>query len=113
MLTEIRGLSKQSAINHDGNIHPQYLASLIDCHEQVEFALLGSHLGNVDVEVADGIGLELLPSAFVATGLGQTTDPMPPEAAMQGLIASGVERWLAGHRGNHRAEAAYACGMLR
>jgi hypothetical protein len=35
-------------------------------------------------EVADGIGLELLPSGFVARGLRQTADPMPLEAAVQG-----------------------------
>jgi hypothetical protein len=45
------------------------------CHEQVELALLGSHLGNVDVEVADWIGLELLSSGFIALGPGRRLIP--------------------------------------
>lgn len=32
----------------------------VDRHQQVQVALLGPNLGQIDVEVADGIGLELL-----------------------------------------------------
>ena len=60
------------------------LRCAIDRHEQVELALLGSHLGNVDVKVADGIGLELLLGGLVALRLRQTADPMQLEATMQG-----------------------------
>jgi hypothetical protein len=35
-------------------------ARAINGHQQVEPVLLGMHLGDVDVEVADGIALELL-----------------------------------------------------
>jgi len=56
----------------------------IDGNEQVELAFLGSYLGNVDVEVADGIGLELLLRGLVALRLRQAADPMAPEATMQG-----------------------------
>ena len=48
----------------------------VDRHEQVELAFLSSHLGNVDVDIADGIGLELLLSSLVALGLRQTADPI-------------------------------------
>jgi hypothetical protein len=37
----------------------------------VEFALLGPDLGDVDVEVADRVGLEALADRLVALGLGQ------------------------------------------
>jgi hypothetical protein len=34
------------------------LAGPVDGHEQMKLALLGPHLGDVDVEEADGVGLE-------------------------------------------------------
>jgi hypothetical protein len=42
------------------------------------------HLSDVDMEVADRIGLELLLSGLVARHLGQAADAMPLQAAMQG-----------------------------
>ncbi len=36
------------------------LGNAIDGHEQVELALLGADLGQIEMEIADGIGLELL-----------------------------------------------------
>jgi hypothetical protein len=49
----------------------------------VEFALLGSDLGDVDVEVADRVGLEALAGRLVAIGLGEARDAVAHEAAMQ------------------------------
>jgi hypothetical protein len=46
----------------------------VDGHEQVELALGGSHLGQVDVKEADRIAIELLPSRLVALDVGQTSD---------------------------------------
>ena len=37
---------------------------------QVQLALLGAHLGQIDVEVTDGIRLELLSGRFVAIDVG-------------------------------------------
>jgi len=37
------------------------LAGAINGHEEMQLAFLRSHLSNVDVEIADGIALELLP----------------------------------------------------
>jgi hypothetical protein len=42
----------------------------VNGHEEVELALRGPDLGNVDVEVADRVGLEALAGGLVAVGLG-------------------------------------------
>jgi hypothetical protein len=59
------------------------LAGAINGHKQVEAAFLRVHLGDVDVEVADGVGLELL-RRLVAGHLGQAADAMTLQTAMQG-----------------------------
>jgi hypothetical protein len=51
------------------------LGGPVDGHEQIEPALLSADLGNVDVEVADRIGLELALGRLVALDLRQTGDP--------------------------------------
>jgi hypothetical protein len=43
-----------------------------------------SHLGNIEMEVADRIGLKLPLGGFVALCFWQATDPMALEAPMQG-----------------------------
>jgi hypothetical protein len=50
----------------------------------VELALLGPDLGDVDMEVADRVALELAPVGLVAVDLRQPADPMTLKAAMQG-----------------------------
>ena len=42
------------------------LGGAVDRDEQIELALLGAALGEIDVEVADGVGLELAPVRLVA-----------------------------------------------
>jgi hypothetical protein len=59
------------------------LARAVDGHEQTQLALPGADLGQVDVEVADGVGREALLLGLVALDFGQPADPMPLEAAMQ------------------------------
>jgi|SRR6478672_6464476 hypothetical protein len=56
----------------------------IDRHEQIELALPGANLGNVDVEVADRIALEGLFGGLVTADLRQPADAVTLEAAMQG-----------------------------
>jgi hypothetical protein len=41
------------------------LAGSINGHKEIELALLGTHLGDIDMEVADGILLELLPGWLI------------------------------------------------
>jgi hypothetical protein len=45
--------------------------------------LVGSHLSQVKLEVADGVGLELCPHPLVAVDIGQPADAMTSVAAMQ------------------------------
>ncbi len=56
----------------------------VDCHEEAQLALGGLHLGNVDVEVAYRVGLELALRFLVAGHLGQPADPVALQTAMQG-----------------------------
>jgi hypothetical protein len=50
----------------------------------MELALLSADLGDVDVEVADRIGLERLLGRLVTGALGQAADPMALQATAQG-----------------------------
>jgi hypothetical protein len=59
------------------------LGSPIDGHELIEFALGGLNFGNVDVEIADRVALELLPVGLVAVHVRQPADPMPLQTATQ------------------------------
>jgi len=60
------------------------LGGAVDRDEQVELAFLGSDLGNIDVEVADWVRLELLLCRLVAGHVGQPADAVALKAAMQG-----------------------------
>src|SRR5215217_263911 len=59
------------------------LTRAIDGHKEVELALLGPDLGDLDVEGADRIRLEPLLCGLVALGLGQARDAVTLQAAMQ------------------------------
>ena len=59
------------------------LGSSIDGDEEIELALRGLHFGDVDVEEADRIGLELPPRLFVAFHLGQSADAVALQTALQ------------------------------
>ena len=55
----------------------------IDGHEQVELAFGGPDLGQVDVEEADRIDVELLPPGLVALDFRQTADAMTLQASVK------------------------------
>src|SRR6478609_7893391 len=76
----------------------------VDRHEQVQFALLGADLGDIDVEVADRVSLERLFGWLVTTDLGQSTDSMALRAAVQGAGSSPAAR-----RGSRPRAAGCAC----
>ena len=59
------------------------LGGSVDRHQQVELALCGAYLGDVDVEVADRVGLELALVRAVALDLRQAGDAMALQATMQ------------------------------
>lgn len=58
-------------------------AGAIDGHKEIEFALFGPDLGNVDVEEADRVALELLPLRLVTFDIRQARYSMPLQAPMQ------------------------------
>ena len=55
----------------------------VDRDDEIELALSGSDLGEVDMEIADRIGLELTLGRSLAFDLRQPGDPMALKAAMQ------------------------------
>lgn len=55
----------------------------VDSHKEKELSFGGLHLGNVDVEEADGVPLELLPPGLVTLHIRQTRDAVPLQAPMQ------------------------------
>jgi hypothetical protein len=55
----------------------------VDGDDQIELAFGGSHLGEVDMEIADRIGLELALGRRFAFDLRQPRDPMTLKATMQ------------------------------
>jgi hypothetical protein len=59
------------------------IARPVDRHEQAQLALGSLHLRDVDVEVADRVGLELALGCFVASDFGQPADTMALEAAVE------------------------------
>jgi hypothetical protein len=58
------------------------LGRAVDRDKQIEPALLGADLGDVDMEVADRIALELALLGLVAVDLRQPADLVPLKAAM-------------------------------
>ena len=55
----------------------------VDRDDEMELALSGSNLGDVDMEIADRIGLELALGRGFAFDLRQARDPVALQAAMQ------------------------------
>jgi hypothetical protein len=52
------------------------LTGAVDGHEQVEPALLGMHLGDVDMEEADRVGFEAGALGLVPVRVRQASDPV-------------------------------------
>ena len=65
-------------------LHEGELGRAVDSDEQVKLAGLRPDLGDVDVEVADRVALELALVGLVAVDLRQAADAMALKAAMQG-----------------------------
>lgn len=55
----------------------------VDGDEHMELALLGADFGNVDVEVAERIGFELLADGFVAFDIDKLGNAMALQTTMQ------------------------------
>lgn len=85
------------------------LGGPVDGYEEVELAFGRAHFGDVDVEIADRVALELL-LAWLACrprprASGKCRDVAGSDAARS---ASGAGLSAGGHRGNHPAAAACA-----
>ena len=59
------------------------LRGSVNGHKQIELAFGCLHLGNVDVEIADGVALELFLDRLVAPNLWQPRDAMTLQTSMQ------------------------------
>ena len=66
----------------------------VDTDEEMELAFGRSYLGDVDVEVADRIGLELAFGRLVAIDVGQPRDAVALQTAMQGRARQMRDRCL-------------------
>ena len=56
----------------------------VDGDKEMELAFFGSHFGDVDMEEAEWIGLELLFRGLAPFGVRQLADAVAPQTAMQG-----------------------------
>ena len=56
-------------------LHKGELGRAVDGNQQVELALLSAHLGDIDMEEADRVALELGPPRLVAVGVGSREMP--------------------------------------
>jgi hypothetical protein len=59
------------------------IVGLLNGDEEIELSLAGMYLGDVDVEVADGVALEALFRRLVALDIRQAADAMALKASMQ------------------------------
>lgn len=65
------------------HLHESELGSAVDGDQKIELALRRAHLRNIDMEVADWIGLELLAPGTVSFHIGKPGNIVPLQAAMQ------------------------------
>ena len=68
----------------------------IDGDKEIEPALRGAYFGDVDVAVADRVGLELALYALAVLDVRQPRDAVPLQAAMQGRARQVRDRRLKG-----------------
>jgi len=64
-------------------LHESKRRSSVDGNEHVQFALFRPHLGDIDTEIADRIGFELLANRLVAADIGKLGNAMALQATMQ------------------------------
>lgn len=93
VLQELPGCLSVSSCNELSN---DELRCPVDADEQVELALGGLHLGNVDMEEADGIAFELLSLGLVPFDIWQARDAVPLQAPMQRRPGQVRDRGLKG-----------------
>jgi hypothetical protein len=85
----------------------------VDGDDEMELALSGSDLGEVDMEIADRIGLELTLGRSLAFDLRQPGDPMALKAAMQRRARQMRDRGLQGIKAVVERQQRMPSGMQR
>ena len=86
----------------------------VDGDKEIELALGGSNLRDVDMEIADRIGLELPLGRGLAFDLGQPREILRGAASSGATTSASDAGWSAEARtGSRPAAAAYACGRRR
>jgi hypothetical protein len=80
----------------------------VDGDDEVELALRSSNLGDVDMEIADRIGLEFASGGGFAFDLRQPGDPIALQTPVKS--ASDAGWWAVERRGSRRAAAKHAFG---
>ena len=64
--------------------HESELGGAVNSNEEIQLALSRLNLSNINVEVSERVGLELLLRRLVAIDLGQSADVVPLQTAVQG-----------------------------
>ena len=81
----------------------------VDGHEEVELAFGRSHFGQIDMEEADRIDVELLLPGLVSLDLRQPADAMPFQTTVQRGASQLWNRGLQGVQGRHTPTM---CGVM-
>src|SRR5207245_2566549 len=78
---EGRGCSSHIGMLHQ--LHEGELRRAIDGHKEIELALGGAYLGQIDMEVSDRVALELFSTRPSAFNFWQPADAIPLQTTMQ------------------------------
>src|SRR5580692_4762938 len=89
------------------------LRGSVDCDQQVELALRGSDFGDVEMKIADWIGLEFALGGGFAFDLREPGNPMAFANSDEGTSASDAGWSAVKRRGSRRAATGYAFGTPR
>jgi len=71
-------------------------AGAVDCHRQVQLAFRRTDLSDIDMNVADGVGLEWLLRWLVSSHVRQPADPVALQAPVQGRAGQVRDRGVQG-----------------
>jgi len=80
-----QGLKEACGSSHVGladQLREDELRGAVDGHEEIAIAFCGPHLGQIDMEVADGAAVELLAWSLVAGNFRQTADAVTLQTAV-------------------------------
>jgi len=59
------------------------LRGAVDRDQEIELALFGTHLGDIEMEVADRVGLEFLAPGTITVHIGKSGDAVPLQITVQ------------------------------